>query len=40
VVRRVYDFEYSQTGNDRMRGTVILEGTVVTLVDVGVLHIA
>jgi hypothetical protein len=40
VLRRVYDFEYSQTGNDRMRGTVILEGAVVTLVDVGVLHVA
>jgi hypothetical protein len=37
VVRRIYEFEYSDTGNTRLRGTIHLLGSRVTLLDVGVL---
>lgn len=33
VLRRGFDFEYSLTGNDRYRGTVVIEGREVVLVD-------
>lgn len=33
-LRRVYDFEYSGSGNDRYRGTVILLGREVVMLDV------
>ncbi len=34
ALRRVYDFEYSGSGNDRYRGTVMLLGTDVVMLDV------
>lgn len=34
VLRRVYDFEYSGTGNDRHRGSVMLLGDDVVMLDV------
>lgn len=34
ALRRVYDFEYSGTGNDRYRGSVMLLGTDVVMLDV------
>lgn len=33
-LRRVYDFEYSGSGNDRYRGSVMLLGTEVVMLDV------
>lgn len=35
TLRRVYDFEYSGSGDDRQRGSVVLIGREVVLVDVG-----
>jgi hypothetical protein len=35
TVQRAYDFEYSDTGNDRRRGTVVLLGRRVVLLNVG-----
>jgi hypothetical protein len=35
-LRRVYTFEYSDTGDNRRRGSVTLSGDRVTAVDVGV----
>ncbi len=37
VLQRIYEFEYSDTGDSRRRGSVHLLGAKVTLVDVGVL---
>jgi len=34
ALRRVYDFEYSGSGADRFRGTVILVGKEVVMLDV------
>ncbi|HRP96582.1 MAG TPA: DUF3301 domain-containing protein [Rhodocyclaceae bacterium] len=34
ALRRVYDFEYSGSGNDRFRGSVMLVGKEVTMLDV------
>lgn len=34
ALRRAYDFEYSGSGADRFRGTVILENTRVVMLDV------
>jgi uncharacterized protein DUF3301 len=34
-LRRVYDFEYSGSGDDRQRGSVMLLGGEVVLLDVG-----
>mgnify|MGYP000063988277 CR=1 FL=1 len=34
ALRRVYEFEYSGTGNDRYRGSVMLVGQEVVLLDV------
>lgn len=33
VLRRAFDFEYSQSGDDRYRGAVVLQGREVVLVD-------
>lgn len=33
--RRVYDFEFSGSGDDRQRGSVMLLGTEVVLLDLG-----
>jgi hypothetical protein len=33
ALRRVYDFEYSGSGNDRYRGSIMLLGKEVTLLD-------
>jgi hypothetical protein len=35
-LRRVYDFEYSGSGYDRQRGSVVMLGRDVVLLDVGV----
>lgn len=35
TLRRVYDFEFSGSGDDRQRGSVVLLGREVVLVDVG-----
>lgn len=35
ALRRVYDFEYSGSGDDRFRGSVMLLGREVVLLDVG-----
>lgn len=35
ALRRVYDFEYSGSGQDRYRGSVALLGTDVTMLDIG-----
>lgn len=37
AIRRIYQFEYSNTGSNRLSGTVHLLGTRVTLLDIGVL---
>jgi hypothetical protein len=34
-LQRAYDFEYSDTGNNRLRGSVVLLGHRVTLLNVG-----
>ena len=34
--RRAYDFEFSGSGDDRRRGTVMLLGTDVVLLDIGI----
>lgn len=34
-LQRVYDFEYSDTGNNRQKGTVVLVGRRVVLLNVG-----
>lgn len=34
LLRRVYDFEYSGSGNDRYRGSVMLLGREVVMLDV------
>lgn len=33
-LQRVYEFEYSRSGNDRVRGSVMLQGREVVLLDV------
>lgn len=33
-LQRAYEFEYSRTGNDRVRGSVMLRGREVVLLDV------
>lgn len=38
AVRRVYDFEYSSSGDDRFRGSVMLLGHEVELLDVSEHH--
>ncbi len=35
VLRRVYEFEYSDTGDNRRRGSVILRGRHVTVLNLG-----
>lgn len=35
VLRRVYEFEYSDTGNNRRRGSVVLRGQQVLIVNIG-----
>lgn len=35
TLRRVYEFEYSGSGDDRQRGSVVLVGREVVLIDVG-----
>ncbi|WP_045225975.1 DUF3301 domain-containing protein [Methyloterricola oryzae] len=35
MLNRVYAFEYSDTGNNRLRGSVHLLGSRVTLLDIG-----
>jgi hypothetical protein len=35
AIRRIYGFEYSDTGNDRRKGTVTLTGDLVSAVYVG-----
>ena len=39
ILQRAYDFEYSDTGNNRLKGSVVLRGHRVILLNVG-LHIA
>ena len=34
-LQRVYDFEFSDSGNDRLSGSVMLRGREVVLLDVG-----
>ena len=34
-LQRAYDFEYSDTGNNRIRGSVIMLGNRVTMLNVG-----
>ena len=34
-IQRAYDFEYSDTGNNRLKGSVVLRGHRVTLLNVG-----
>lgn len=36
TLKRAYDFEYSDTGNNRLRGSVMLRGKRVILINVGV----
>ena len=36
-LRRVYGFEFSDTGHDRRRGSVVMTGDTVSIVDIGVL---
>jgi hypothetical protein len=40
VLRRGFDFEYSVSGDDRYRGTVVIEGREVVLVDVSAHRLA
>ncbi|MDX5363381.1 MAG: DUF3301 domain-containing protein [Pseudazoarcus pumilus] len=35
TLRRVYEFEYSGSGDDRQRGSVVMVGREVVLIDVG-----
>jgi hypothetical protein len=35
-LQRVYDFEYSDSGNNRLRGSVVLIGRTVVMLNVGV----
>lgn len=35
VLQRVYDFEYSGSGNDRYRGSLMLLGKEVVMLDIG-----
>ena len=37
-VRRVYGFEYSDTGNNRRKGSITLLGSTVHAIDVGLGH--
>jgi hypothetical protein len=37
-LRRVYEFEFSDTGHNRRRGSVVMLGDIVSLVDIGVLR--
>lgn len=34
-LRRVYDFEYSDTGNNRRKGSMVLQGHRVLIVNIG-----
>ena len=34
-LQRAYDFEYSDTGNNRLRGSVVLRGRRVVIINVG-----
>ncbi len=38
TLRRVYDFEYSGSGNDRYRGSVMLLGREVVMLDISEHH--
>jgi hypothetical protein len=38
-VRRAYAFEYSDTGNNRLHGSVVMLGSQVLLINVGVPHL-
>ena len=40
VLRRGFDFEYSVSGDDRRRGSVVIEGREVVLVDVSAHRLA
>lgn len=35
VLRRIYEFEYSDTGNNRRKGSVVLHGHRVVVVNIG-----
>jgi len=35
-LQRAYDFEYSDTGNNRLRGSLVLRGRRVVLINVGI----
>lgn len=35
VLQRAFDFDYSRSGFDRFRGTVVLQGRDIVLLDVG-----
>lgn len=35
-LQRAYDFEYSDTGNNRLKGSVVLRGRRVVIINVGV----
>jgi hypothetical protein len=34
-LRRVYGFEYSDTGNDRRKGSIAMLGNIVSAVNIG-----
>ena len=36
VLQRAFDFDYSRSGYDRYRGSVVLQGREIVLLDVGV----
>lgn len=36
TLQRAYDFEYSDTGNNRLKGSVVLRGRRVVIINVGV----
>ena len=35
-LQRAYDFEYSDTGNNRLKGSVVLRGRRVVIINVGI----
>jgi hypothetical protein len=35
ILQRAYDFEYSDTGNNRLTGGIVLKGHRVTMINVG-----
>ena len=34
-LRRVYDFEYSDTGNNRRKGSVVIQGERILIINIG-----